>query len=113
MLSNEPKLNASKTFLIVGSKNIKTEIANADGVSSSLRLDASRLGSAIREQNTSLNDGLNMDILFVTSTKLTAFNYFDINAPKFTISNTPIAGQVFMVKGLHSKSCPGKRIKSL
>lgn len=56
--------------------------------------------------------GPKMDVLFVTTSKLIYFNYFDATLPIGNPSNDTMAGQIFMVKGLNTKGCPSKRVKS-
>lgn len=56
--------------------------------------------------------GPNMDILFVTSTAKHYFNYFDASIPIGTPVDNDLAGSAFIIKGLCTKGCAKKRIKS-
>lgn len=53
--------------------------------------------------------GPHMDKLFVTTTSIYYFNYFDENGPIDGDINNPLAGQIFLVEGLHTKACPNRR----
>lgn len=56
--------------------------------------------------------GPNMDKLFVATSSVYYFNYFDVNGPTDEPIKNPLTGRVFMIEGLCAKGLCAKRLKS-